>query len=151
MSFKTIFPVWDIFAVCWAWQISSYMLQNEGRRALIRRSSNPFDHHQAILLTRPSLHQQLASSSTIFLCLILHFEWPMIFWSIVRLRVIGVIFLYWIVFPDIARICFLPLVGDQFRDAPNEEMRCLIVQIAFCHYPFWQALESKENIAKDHL
>ena len=54
MSFKTIFPVWDIFAVCWAWQISSYMLQNEGRRALIRRSSNPFDHHQAILLTGAS-------------------------------------------------------------------------------------------------
>ena len=66
MSFKTVFPVWDIFAVCWAWQISSYMLQNEGRRALIRRSSNPFDHHQAILLTRPGLHQQLASSSTSF-------------------------------------------------------------------------------------
>ena len=66
MSFKTVFPVWDIFAVCWAWQISSYMLQNEGRRALIRRSSNPFDHHQAILLTRPALHQQLASSSTSF-------------------------------------------------------------------------------------
>ena len=156
MSFKTIFPVWDIFAVCWAWQISSYMLQNEGRRALIRRSSNPFDHHQAILLTRPSLHQQLASSSTSFssssssslfwssvnsavhpsrylsaAIKLVMLEWPMKFWSIVMLRVIGVIFLcIGSYFPDTARICFLPL-GDQLREAPYEEARCLFGQTAF--------------------
>ena len=34
------------------------------------------------------------------------------------------------------------------REAPYEEARCLFVQIAFCHKPFWQASESKENDQK---